>query len=365
MTVLFIGKRFYTNRDALSERFGRIWNLPWHWSRQGVSTRLWLVDYHTRKADKASVQGLEVWSTPVWRLDFLSAWRGLLAAGGRNVDVVVASGDCYVGLLGSQVARSLGARFVFDVYDKYDEFGAYMRVPGFDPFDYLLRRSDAVLFASQAMMDRCEAATAPKYLVPNGVDYGHFQPLDTARNRERFSVSSDFMNIGYFGSFTPDRGVADLLAAVAGIRARGVLMDVVLAGREEGFSVPRHSWIHYLGNLAYKDVPAAMACCELLALPYRHSEYLDMASSCKVAEYIAVQKPIVATDTPNFRVNFPEQFDELSDLVASPGNPKDLERAIMRQSVERRLVKRSERFSWESIAADLSRKLFPELGGIN
>src|SRR5690606_30030202 len=150
----------------------------------------------------------------------------------------------------------------------------------------LLRRSDAILFASQAMMDRSEVAAGSKFVVPNGVDYGHFRPLEKWESRERFGVSADSMCIGYFGSFTPDRGVADLLTAVAGVRARGVLMDVVLGGREEGFSIPDRSWIRYLGNLAYKDVPEAMACCDLLALPYRNSDYLDMASSCKIAEYI-------------------------------------------------------------------------------
>ena len=31
--ILFLGKRFYTNKDALQERFGRIFHLPMEWAR--------------------------------------------------------------------------------------------------------------------------------------------------------------------------------------------------------------------------------------------------------------------------------------------------------------------------------------------
>ena len=40
MSVLFIGKRYYTNRDALAERYGRIYQLPWNWANAGVHTHL-------------------------------------------------------------------------------------------------------------------------------------------------------------------------------------------------------------------------------------------------------------------------------------------------------------------------------------
>jgi len=59
-SVLFIGKRFYTNRDALTERYGRIYQLPHLWAEDGVSTRLWLVDYKTRETRRQRLlaQGL-------------------------------------------------------------------------------------------------------------------------------------------------------------------------------------------------------------------------------------------------------------------------------------------------------------------
>lgn len=362
MTVLFIGKRFYTNRDALRERFGRIWNLPWHWSRSGVRTRLWLIDYRGRSAVQESHGSLDVESIPVLGMALPRAWIRAKRRAASQVDVVVASGDCYVGLFGYKLARSLRARFVFDVYDKYDEFAGYVRLPGFDPFGFLLRQADATLFASQAMLSCSGRARGMKHLVPNGVDYEHFRPLGMTESREQLAIAPDSSCIGYFGSLTPDRGVEDLVAAAAALRSVGYQLNVVLAGKEEGVSVPDLPWVHYLGNLSYEEVPIAMASCDLLALPYRRSDYLDMASSCKIAEYIAMEKPLVATDTSNFRTNFPGQYAALSGLVAAPDDPKDLERVIRLQLTERRLVPQPERFSWANIASDLARELGLEAG---
>jgi hypothetical protein len=35
LRILFLGKRYYTRRDALCERFGRIYQLPLQWHRAG------------------------------------------------------------------------------------------------------------------------------------------------------------------------------------------------------------------------------------------------------------------------------------------------------------------------------------------
>ena len=51
MSILFIGKRFYTNRDAYSEKFGRIYQLPYYWAKE-TKTDLWLVDYHSKEKIK-------------------------------------------------------------------------------------------------------------------------------------------------------------------------------------------------------------------------------------------------------------------------------------------------------------------------
>lgn len=354
MSVLFIGKRFYTNRDAWLEQYGRIYQLPRHWAASGIPTRLWLVDYHTREVVVTHDDGLEVASTSVRsgsvfrRYAAESARRHRLTA---KPNVVVASGDCYIGLMGYRLAKRLGANFVFDVYDKYDEFGAYQRVPGFDPFRFLLGRAGTRLFASRALMLQLGCRTGRDLLVPNGIDVERFRPLDKNASRSSLGLPMKPLLIGYFGGMTPDRGVDDLVCAVQQLRGRGHDMELVLGGqarRDMELSVPG---VRYLGNVPYERMPAMLASCDLLAIPYRRSAFMDAGASNKIAEAIACGRPLVATRSPNLVANFPQQAAALSDMLATPGDPADLARVIVMQAERRMLLEMPLGFDWRDIAA--------------
>jgi len=359
VSVLFIGKRFNTNRDALREHYGRIYQLPWHWSQAGIPTSLWLIDYHTRKSVSQSDGRLDVISTPVRNLamirDYARASRN--AATALRPDVVVASGDCYIGLLGYRVAKRLRARFVFDIYDKYDEFGGYRRLPGFDPFEFLLRRADARLFASRALMEQVGYDAQRDFIVPNGIDTRRFRPLDMLSSRAGLGLPDDITFAGYFGSMDEDRGIDDLLAAQQKLHETGLDLQLLLGGKPRKHLKLAREGVQYLGDLAYADVPRALACCNLLVLPYRRSAYLDMASSCKIVEYMAMQRPIIATRTPNFEENFPAQAEQLGVRMAAPNDPDDLGRALREQCAVQQVVTMPEGMDWGSIAAGVSRAL--------
>lgn len=354
MSVLFIGKRFYTNRDALRERYGRIYQLPWHWSQAGIETQLWLVDYHTRETLQTSDGALKIVSTPVRNLALFRHWLSRAYMRTLSPSVVVASGDCYIGWLGWCIARRLRARFVFDVYDKYDEFGGYHTLPGVDLFGYLLDKAAVSLYASRPLMMSLASDDRRALLAPNGIDISLFHPRDLQESRKQFHIRADELCVGYFGSMTPDRGADDLVSAVSLLRSRGLNIKLMLAGHEKAGTDRPDAFVRYLGNLPYDEVPVAMACCDVLALPYRRSAYLDMASSCKIAEYLAVGRPLVATRTPNFASNFADAAEQLGPLLAEPSNPEDLARVIAAQLRERRLVGLSEGMSWRVISNEIA-----------
>ncbi len=100
-TILFLGKRFYTNKDALEERFGRIFHLPREWAKAGHSVFLWLIDYHSRKPERRLLDGMEIASTPFLSAAMLKSALGVVMR--VRPKVVVASGDCYIGLLGGRL----------------------------------------------------------------------------------------------------------------------------------------------------------------------------------------------------------------------------------------------------------------------
>jgi glycosyltransferase involved in cell wall biosynthesis len=351
--VLFIGKRYYTHRDALRERYGRIYQLPASWAARGIATRLWLIDYHgtyRETLDDAACQ-LSVVSTPLRS----AAWLRELVVQVMRIwrsppELVIASGDCYIGLLAWALARLARARFVFDVYDRYDLFGAYRALPGFDPWRFLLGHADWLLFASRPLAAACDPSGERSVMVPNGIDPGRFRPLDRLACRAEFSLDAHATYVGYFGSLDAQRGIDDLIAAVTLLRQQGSPLRLLLAG------APRHGldlglpWIDYLGNLPPHRVPVAIACCDVLALPYRSSPYLDMASSCKIAEYLACARPIAATRTLNLMSNFPRQAAVLDTLLAEPGDAAGLAHSIQAQLRHPRLAPPATELDWRSIA---------------
>jgi glycosyltransferase involved in cell wall biosynthesis len=347
--LLLLGKRHYTGKDAWAERFGRLWHLPAQWARAGVDTRLWLVDYHTRARVDAVVDGLQVDAAPLFGLRTLRlAWRALR----WRPQVLVASGDAYLGLLGWVLARLAGARFVFDVYDKYDAFAGYRRPLGFDLFGFLRRRADVRLYASQALLDAYAAEGHAGVDVPvaNGVDPAVFRTLPQADSQAALGLDPAARWVGYFGGMEADRGVADLVDAIDRLRADGNDVRLVVGGRRHPATDLDRPWIDYRGLVAHADMPRHLAACDVLAIPYRRTPFMDMGASCKIAEYLMCARPIVSTRTPNFTANFPEQAAALGAGLCEPADPADLARALAHQLRAAVVLSAPADLAWPAIA---------------
>lgn len=359
MNVLFIGKRYYTNRDALEERYGRIYRLPWHWAKQGARTQLWLIDYHGRRRLKKQDDAMSIDSTPIRSIGWVAKalWVCMGRMNKRAPTHIVASGDVYIGLLGWFLARVTGARFVFDVYDKYDEFGGFRRPLRLDLFKILLERADNVFFASHSLAVSLGPGTQSAILVPNGIDLDHFRPLDRQSCRDRLKLPRGRTLVGYFGSMELDRGVVDLVTAISALRCTGMDIELLLGGRLDLSIDPNQDGVRYVGNVSFDEVPSMLAACDLLAVPYRRSPFIDAGASNKIAEALACVRPLVATNTPNLTANFPEQAAALADRLAEPGNAQDLVRVIKLQLLDPRVVAMPHGMGWNVIAAKSAKAL--------
>src|SRR5690554_2273599 len=354
MNILFIGKRFNTNRDALLEKFGRNYQFPLHLAKNNNVT-LWLVDYHSKQTITTQDGALSITSTPVKNLSVATHyWQQSRQR--PAVDVVIASGDCYIAFMAYRLAQKLKAKFVFDVYDKYDEFSGYVRPLGFDLFGYLLKKADMRLFASHALL---HSLGQPKHdaILSNGLDANHFRPIDKAEARRKLQLPADATYVGYFGSMEPDRGVQDLIAAVQILREQGQSIELLLGGKAHDSLQLDQPGIRYLGNVPFSDVPYALAACDVLAIPYRRSPFMDAGASNKIAEAMACQRPIVATRSPNLTANFPQQAQELDPYLAEPSQPASLAAALALQLLDRKLVAAPQNMFWDQITANLEKGL--------
>lgn len=352
MKLLFIGKRFNTNRDVLLEKFGRNYQFPLHLA-QSHSVTLWLVDYHSKTTIQCSDGPLTITSTPVKNL---AVFKHYLLGGYKStqpIDMVIASGDCYIALMAQRIAKKLKAKFIFDVYDKYDEFGGYVRPLGFDLFGHLLKTADMRLFASHALL---HSLGQPEHdaILSNGLDANHFRPIDKAEARHKLQLPADATYVGYFGSMEPDRGVQDLITAVQILRYQGLEVELLLGGKANPNLNLNQSGICYLGNVPFENVPYAIAACDVLVIPHRRSAFLDAAAPNKIGEAMVMQQPIVATHSPSLISNFPEQTEELEPYLAEPGNPKSLALAIRQQLLDLKIVTVPSNIYWDDISASIA-----------
>lgn len=354
MNLLFIGKRLYTNRDALNERFGRIYQLPKHWAESGLSTTLWLLDYHTPKRENRMDGQLSIICTPIRHPSWIATLIKQIFKAFRSdrPTIIVASGDCYIGMMAWLLARILGAKFVFDVYDKYDEFAGYYRPLGWDLFGFLLRCSDRCWFASQRLLGQIGNIQRGDRVVPNGIDAQHFKPCDLSKARQRYGLDTEGMLVGYFGSMDSDRGVEDLLGAIGILRVRGTPVELILAGHATANLNLNHPGVRYLGNLPHEDIPWVLAAVDVVAVPYRRTALLDAAASVKFGEIMACMRPLVATYSPNLVENFPAQAAQIQQYLVEPGDPVALSRAIAKQIQHKLTVEMPTGLGWHSIAAD-------------
>lgn len=343
MDILFIGKRFYTNRDAYTEKFGRIYQLPYYWSKEN-KTQLWLIDYHSKEKVIAQDEQLQILSTPIFSLSFILFFFSSIF---KKPKTIVASGDCYIGIFSLILAKIIGAKFIFDVYDKYDTFSGYRNLFVINIYQLLLKKSDLCLFSSQKLMDDSQNLCKHTILVQNGVNQNHFYPRDKITSRKELNLNGNDLYIGYFGSMEVERGIDDLIEAVKLVRNEGIDLKILLGGRKREDLNLDYNFINYLGNISFSKIPIVMACCDLLALPYRNSEFLDNASSCKIAEYISMEIPIVATATPNLLMNF--KFNG-REIVAECNNPLDFSSKIKAQLWQKKIFFTISSFQWEDIA---------------
>jgi len=222
-----------------------------------------------------------------------------------------------------------------------------------DLFRFLRRRADLRFYASRALAQfyHAESQDCGDEVIANGVDDQLFRPLPMAECREQLGLVSGGYLVGYFGGMEPDRGVADLIAAIQLLREERQDVRLLLCGKEHPSTPLTHDWIVYRGMVAHVEMPLYLNASNVLAIPYRPSAFMDMGASCKIAEYLFCRRPIVSTRTPNFLANFPLQAGELGAGLCDMENVHDLAKAINSQLRIQKLLTVPIQMGWSEIAA--------------
>lgn len=351
MRVFLICKRFYTNRDLFKDRFGRLYHLPKQLMNRGARVEVAAIDYRNKESEQIDEDGLVFKSIPATYAKLLLLpyllYRNALAA---KPDIIIASGDSHIGFIAMLLAKMMGIPFVFDVYDYYPAFQGN-RIPGMKTmFNLSVRAANMVLCASDPLLQKISPLNAKGLLIENGVDRGLFAPSNIIKARRELGLDPELLLVGYFGSINPSRGPL-LIEACRILRDESPMFHLVLAGHINGVDL-NFDWITYLGEVPQSTLPRVINSCNVVTIPYVKTLFNDMCGACKIAEYFACGKPVVAT-----RVSAHERiFKDAPGSLCEP-TPHSLAEAIKRQIVKPEVVAFPDDMSWRHIGGKLYQSL--------
>lgn len=144
------------------------------------------------------------------------------------------------------------------------------------------------------------------------------------------------------GQLVPDRGSAAILDAAA---LTDVVDFVLVGGLDTDIERCRAEarrrglpHVRAVGRIPHVDVPRYLAAADILLMPYSSAwRYAEVASPLKLFEYLAVGRPIVASDLPATREVLTHGDNA---LLVPPDDPRSLGLAVERLAADDDLARR-------------------------
>ncbi|MEO0964990.1 MAG: glycosyltransferase [Planctomycetota bacterium] len=210
--------------------------------------------------------------------------------------------------------------------------------------DFLIGRSrEAVEIAKRKGYD------GPSAALPNAVDEALFRPMDRAACREELGLVR--FTVGYVGRLVPEKGLSDLLDAVAQagpdigalVVGRGPMRDELhrrvaeqgLAGR-----------VRLIDHLPLDGLPTVMNAIDALALPSRTTARWKEQFGRVVVEAQACRTPVIGSDSGAI----PEVVGD-GGVVVPERDPATLAKAIRHLADDPALTRRLGQLGFEQVHA--------------
>lgn len=347
MRIALLCKRYYTNRDLIEDRFGRLFHLPVQLQKLGHPGLVIAADYRNRVSFHSQMEGVPFISLPLSGLRLPTFTASVYSELKRfRPDIVLASGDIHFGALGYAIAQRLNAPFAFDVYDDYSAF-ASRKIPGMrHVFRHVLRKADLIITASNPLATYVSTFNKSVAVIENGIDPDAFKPLDKGEVRAALGIDPGKPMIGFFGSIAAKRGIEVLIQAVESLLPTLPGATLLIAGTNTLKLDMNREFIDFRGALPQKMVPLLINASDVVVIPYLHDRQVDMSNACKIAEYVACGVPVVTTRVSNFA----EIFAETPEAICEPGDPQSLAAAILKQLRHPQPLPIKEDLSWPALA---------------
>ncbi len=261
--------------------------------------------------------------------------------------LVIASSDSHFGYLGSLLAKKLRVPFVFDLYHNYEDFGSN-RVPGMKLlYNKALQAAQLVVCDSESLAEKVRARSRQIHVAPQATDAEVFRPLHQSSCRELLGLEGADPILAYVGNIDSRFDRDAVTGALSSLAESGLKSKLLIAGPGLDKKTMASPHVHYLGRLPQERIPAVICSADLCLIPYARTTLAETCNPCKLSEYIACNRPIVASNISNISNYLPKSGHRCYE----PGDTDSLVHAISLQLQDPIIEERDTALLWEDVGA--------------
>ncbi|MBU1179361.1 glycosyltransferase family 4 protein [Patescibacteria group bacterium] len=220
----------------------------------------------------------------------------------------------------------LGKKVVYEIHDSPSTHPIIKRA-----FKKIHKFVTTNNFKAQELMNTFGVQKEKILVAPNGVDINFFNVEKSKEDcRALLGLPKDKKIILYTGHLYSWKGADILFDATLKLNRDGTLTvfvggtpeDVMRFRSRAGFNEN----VLILGHQEYKKIPYYLGAADVLVLPNTAKERIsrEETSPIKLFEYMASDRPIIASDIPSIR----EVVNEREVVFFEPDNPEDLKNKI-------------------------------------
>lgn len=213
----------------------------------------------------------------------------------------------------------------------------------------LMKKSDLVACNSMDFTRRALRYNTNSFYIGNGADLEVFDDSKIWEKPKELNAYKSPL-IGYVGALNSMRIDIDLIATLA--RKRSDWNFIFIGSEDEAF---KRSVLHEIANISFiekkhtNEVPAYVKHFDVCINPQLINEITIGNFPLKIVEYLALGKPVVATETNTMK----EVFSEVTYLAKNADRYiAAIERALEEDSPEKQAsrIVFAKRYSWKSVA---------------
>jgi glycosyltransferase involved in cell wall biosynthesis len=350
MKILVIMKRFTSNMDLPSMDFGRQISLFRNENADFLCPDYKKMETKTIKRGKTRYF-IRPFSIAKFR-SFCSFAKKLCRE--NKYDAIIGSSDPIFGIFGYFLAKQFNAKYVYDAQDDYGTYTTY-KIPFIPVLDrHVMRHSDAVLSTSETLTEKLRRIGANNvHTIVEGVDLDEVKILDKKDCRKKLNLPQGKKILTYIGLISKLKGGDFIFKAFSVLKKEYPDLYLLLVGKiASDVKADIGERIIYKPFLGRKEYVMALNASDVLMLPNSRNSFSYYSFPYKLLEYMAVNKPIVASDIGNIGC-------VLKKFRASLYKPDDMEDFLDKFRKQAAIASinyrdATKKYTWQALAKETS-----------